>query len=30
MSWTKKTVIVDVVFVNTVMGIEGWERGEMG
>jgi hypothetical protein len=26
----KKTVIVDVVFVNNVMGNEGWERGESG
>jgi hypothetical protein len=24
----KKTVIIDVVFVNNVMGDEGWERGE--
>jgi hypothetical protein len=26
----KNTVIVDVVFVNSVMGAEGWERGEKG
>ncbi len=29
MSWTK-TVIVDVVVVNSVMQAEGWERGERG
>jgi hypothetical protein len=23
-------MIVDVIFVNSVMGIEGWERGEGG
>jgi hypothetical protein len=28
LSQTKKTVIVDVVFVNSVMWAEGWERGE--
>jgi hypothetical protein len=28
LSWTKKTVIVDVVIVNSVMWAEGWERGE--
>ncbi len=26
----KKTVIVDVVFVNSVMWVERWERGERG
>jgi hypothetical protein len=26
----KKTVIVDVVIVNSVMWAEGWERGERG
>jgi hypothetical protein len=26
----KKTVIVDVVFVNSAMWAEGWERGKMG
>jgi hypothetical protein len=26
----KKTVIVDVVIVKSVMWAEGWERGEMG
>jgi hypothetical protein len=26
----KKTMIVDVVFVNSVMGADGWERGESG
>jgi hypothetical protein len=30
LSWTKKTVIVDVVSVNSVMWAEGWERGERG
>jgi hypothetical protein len=30
MSRTKKTVIVDVVFVNSVMWVEGWERGGKG
>jgi hypothetical protein len=30
MSQTKKTVIVDVVIVNSVMWAEGWERGERG
>ncbi len=30
MSWMKKTVIVDVVIVNSVMWAEGWERGERG
>ncbi len=29
-SRTKKTVIVHVVFVNSVMWAEGWERGERG
>ncbi len=29
-SRTKKTVIVDVVIVNSVMWAEGWERGERG
>jgi hypothetical protein len=24
----KKTVIVDIVIVNNVMGLKGWERGE--
>jgi hypothetical protein len=28
LSWMKKTVIVDVVFVNSVMWAEGWERGK--
>jgi hypothetical protein len=28
LSQTKKTVIVDVVFVNSVMWAVGWERGE--
>jgi hypothetical protein len=28
MSRMKKTVIADVVFVNSVMGTEGWKRGE--
>jgi hypothetical protein len=28
LSRTKKTVIVDVIFVNSVIGTEGWERGE--
>jgi hypothetical protein len=27
---TKKTMIVDVVFVNNVLWVEGWERGESG
>jgi hypothetical protein len=27
-SLTKKTVIVDVVIVHSVMRLEGWERGE--
>jgi hypothetical protein len=26
----KKTMIIDVVFVNCVMWVEGWERGERG
>ncbi len=30
MSRTKKTVIVDVVIVNSVMWAEEWERGERG
>ncbi len=30
MSWTKKTVTVDVISVNSVMGTEGWEKGERG
>jgi hypothetical protein len=30
LSQTKKTVIVDVVGVNSVMRAEGWERGERG
>ncbi len=30
LSWRKKTVTVDVVFVNSVMWVEGWERGEKG
>ncbi len=30
MSRMKKTVIVDVVFVNKAMWAEGWERGKMG
>jgi hypothetical protein len=30
LSWTKKTVIVDVVIVDSVMWAEGWERGERG
>ncbi len=30
LSQTKKTVIVDVVVVNSVMRAEGWERGERG
>jgi hypothetical protein len=30
MSWTKKTVIVDDVIVNSVSGLKGWERGEGG
>jgi hypothetical protein len=29
-SRTKKTVIVDVIFVSSVMWAEGWERGERG
>ncbi len=29
-SGTKKTVIVDVVFVNSVMGAVGWEKSERG
>jgi hypothetical protein len=29
-SQTKKTVIVDVVFVNNVMWVEGREKGERG
>ncbi len=28
MSLTKKTVIVDVVTINSVVWAEGWERGE--
>jgi hypothetical protein len=27
---TKKTVTVDFVVVNSVMGLKGWERGEGG
>jgi hypothetical protein len=27
---TKKTVIVNVVIVNSIMWAEGWERGERG
>jgi hypothetical protein len=30
LSRMKKTVIVDVVVVNSVMWAEGWERGERG
>ncbi len=30
LSWTKKTMIVDVIIVNSVMWAEGWERGEWG
>jgi hypothetical protein len=30
LSPTKKTVIVDVVIVDSVMWAEGWERGERG
>ncbi len=30
LSLTKKTVIVNVVFVNSVMWAEGWERGDRG
>jgi hypothetical protein len=30
LSRTKKTVIVDVVIVNSVMWAEGWERVERG
>ncbi len=30
MSRTNKTMIVDAVFVNSVMWVEGWERGERG
>ncbi len=30
MSQTKKTLIVDVIVVNSVMGLKGWERGEGG
>jgi hypothetical protein len=26
----RKTVVVDVVFVNRVMWAEGWKRGERG
>jgi hypothetical protein len=29
-SRTNKTVIVDVVFVNSAMWAKGWERGERG
>jgi hypothetical protein len=29
-SRTKKTMIVDIVFVNSVMGAEWWKRGEKG
>jgi hypothetical protein len=30
LSQTKKTVIVEVIIVNSVMWAEGWERGEGG
>ncbi len=30
LSRTKKTVIVDVIIVNSVMWAEGWERDERG
>jgi hypothetical protein len=30
LAWTKKTMIVDVIIVNSVMWAEGWERGEWG
>jgi hypothetical protein len=30
LSRTKKTVIVDVVLVNSVMWAEGWEKGSAG
>jgi hypothetical protein len=29
-SWTKNNDIVDVVFVNSVMGAKGWERVDRG
>jgi hypothetical protein len=28
LSRTKKTVMIDVVVVNNVIGLKGWERGE--
>ncbi len=30
LSQTKKTVIIDVIIVNSVTWAEGWERGERG